>query len=1138
MEVVDELHVEVPFFLIFLLFFQLLNMKITLHLLVAAFFTLLFQEINAQVIIFQDDFEGSNTWQISGPTSPNTWVVGDCTNNGGMNALYISSGGVSNDCSPTGIKHYGYVNAPTGSVSAIAYQSINATCYSNMEVQADLQIDGEVGQDFVELVYSTNGGASWVAIGSQVAVNSVYSTFSTAIPPSLNYSTFLLGYRFTYNNTVLGSKPIAIDNFKLEGSSNDITPPSITCPSPTPVYTDSYCHFFLLNYGAAATTNDNCSSVLVSQNPPVGTDVNSPTTITLTATDVAGNTNTCSFQLVVIDTISPKLTCPPIKYVNVNASCTAPAPNIVPEVVIEEYCTPANQLLISQSPIAGTTLSTDQNVYVYVTDTAGNTNACFTHVILVDTISPTITCPSNQTVSTNSGCAYAIADFTGLAMATDNCSTTLLFNQMPSVGNSLPVGTNVITITAMDAVGNQTMCHFSLIVQDAIAPTVVCPVAPIQIPVNSACQATLGNVTPTVSVTDNCTAPSSIVLSQNLPPSHVFSGTISVTVTATDLGGNVNTCVLQAVAIDTTRPSISCLVDTLLAVTSSCTMTIPNLTGSHSAIDNCTASNLLTFSQIPAAGTVISAPTNILITYTDQSGNSATCNTFAKPNETIAPIVTCPTAQTINNGASCYAILPDLTGLAIVSDNCSGFITLSQIPAPGVALSSGNNTITITATDAAGNTASCSTSYTILENVNPTITCPSDISTCTPKVLYTLPFGADNCQYKIVQTDLSGLSSGSTFPIGTTALSYQIIDSSGNTASCSFNVTVIEYPDTAYIPNNMVYLCNTFNTSIEAQAIQSGAGSWSVVLGSGIIANPSLNQTLVSNLNLGLNTFIWTVNSVSCGSKQDTLKIIVNLPPTQAQLPDTILACSTYNNLIQGNQPTVGTGTWTTDTTVVFNNIHAPIATIMSIPDGFHTLYWTISSPGCINSVDSAILYAPNTARILSPDTTICLGGMPLALQATTAGPNQTSYWILNSGVGEVNSKYSANTDLISAGIGEVSFIYRLKHAQCGFSQDTIRIQVTDCNDEVMFHIPTLFTPNKDGDNDFFVVKNLHQIAPDCNVTIINRWGSKVFESTGYIDPWDGTYKGENLPTGTYFYEIVAPSGQFKTLKGSISIIR
>jgi gliding motility-associated-like protein len=54
----------------------------------------------------------------------------------------------------------------------------------------------------------------------------------------------------------------------------------------------------------------------------------------------------------------------------------------------------------------------------------------------------------------------------------------------------------------------------------------------------------------------------------------------------------------------------------------------------------------------------------------------------------------------------------------------------------------------------------------------------------------------------------------------------------------------------------------------------------------------------------------------------------------------------------------------------------------------------------------------------------------------------------------------------------------------------------------------------------------------------VNRWGNVVFESIGYANPWDGTFKGEPLPLGTYFYSIVSPKDAFEKLTGSISIIR
>ena len=1094
-------------------------------------------QLLAQTTFITDNFESAFSWNTVSTSGPNQWIQGSCTNNGGNSALYITSGGSTNDCTPTGITHYGYTNASSGTETAIVYRPVNAACYSSIRVLADIQVEGESGLDYLELVYSTNSGASWTPVSTQLVANAVYTGFNQLLPGSFDNSVFWIGFRFTYNDSNIGNKAPAIDNFRIQGTSGDVTPPTITCPSPSTGYTDEFlCQLTLADFGALATVNDNCGIVSTVQTPPPGTTVSANTTITIQAVDPSGNNASCNFLLTVLDTVVPKPTCPALDSVYASPSCTALVPNLVPAVTVNEACTPAVSLVFNQTPAAGTTMTATQNVFVTVTDLAGNSGSCFTHVLFFDTISPQITCPANQTVSTNNGCTYDIASFTSQATVTDNCSTVFLLNQSPAVGNSLPTGVHPITIQAMDQEGNEQTCQFNLTVQDGTLPVINCP-ATISVPVNNQCLALVGNLVPLVSATDDCTASSSLVFAQNIPATLLFSDSITVLMTAVDLNGNIGSCSIFLTAIDTLAPAVSCLSDTSLAVSGTCSMTVPNLAGTHSAVDNCAPSNLLTFSQSPLPGTVITNPVGIIVSYTDTSGNIGTCITQVVPIESINPTITCPPAQSANIGVSCYGLIPDLTSLATVSDNCTGY-SLMQQPAPGTNLISGTHVVTITVTDLAGNSSSCNTSFTLIETFAPTITCPGNISTCNPLVNYGNPIGTDNCNFTISQTDLSGLSSGDIFPIGMTTQTYQIEDSSGNTGSCSFTVEILQYPDTAFIPNSLIYLCNTFTTSIEAQAIQSGTGSWNMLTGGGTIMNPNALQTTVQNLSLGTNTFEWVVTSPTCGSRRDTVRIVVNMPPPQANLQDSMYACAATSYLIQGNNPGTGAqGTWSSSSAITFNNTHAPVATILSIPDGYHTIYWTISTNGCPSTIDSSIIYAPVVAQVLTPDTSVCLTQLPLNIQGNQPGSDQATYWIELAGTGTLTNKYNPNTQLTAGAAGELVLIYRHTHDFCGATEDTLHIQLSNCG-EATFDVPTVFTPNKDGDNDLFVIPNLHETYPDCKVTIINRWGSKVFQSTGYEEPWDGTFKGDDLPFGTYFYEIVSPNDDFKAIKGSISIIR
>ncbi|TKC09145.1 T9SS type B sorting domain-containing protein [Pedobacter frigoris] len=83
--------------------------------------------------------------------------------------------------------------------------------------------------------------------------------------------------------------------------------------------------------------------------------------------------------------------------------------------------------------------------------------------------------------------------------------------------------------------------------------------------------------------------------------------------------------------------------------------------------------------------------------------------------------------------------------------------------------------------------------------------------------------------------------------------------------------------------------------------------------------------------------------------------------------------------------------------------------------------------------------------------------------------------------------------------------------------------------------IPNVFTPNGDGKNDTFEIPGLDQYAEN-ELTIINRWGSTVYQKKSYKNEWDGS----SLNEGTYFYllKIKSASNQWEVYKGYVTIIR
>ncbi|MFI1770150.1 HYR domain-containing protein, partial [Thalassobellus citreus] len=112
----------------------------------------------------------------------------------------------------------------------------------------------------------------------------------------------------------------------------------------------------------------------------------------------------------------------------------------------------------------------------------------------------------------------------------------------------------------------------------------------------------------------------------------------------------------------------------------------------------------------------------------------------------------------------------------------------------------GTTTNTFRVTDAAGNTAECSFDVTITDNEDPEIVCPGDIPQNVDAgadgavVNYTTPVGTDNST-GAVTTQIAGLASGSLFPVGTTTNTFRVTDAAGNTAECSFDVTITDNED-------------------------------------------------------------------------------------------------------------------------------------------------------------------------------------------------------------------------------------------------------------------------------------------------------------------------------------------------------
>gem|GEM_PF-4272859 len=117
---------------------------------------------------------------------------------------------------------------------------------------------------------------------------------------------------------------------------------------------------------------------------------------------------------------------------------------------------------------------------------------------------------------------------------------------------------------------------------------------------------------------------------------------------------------------------------------------------------------------------------------------------------------------------------------------------------------------------------------------------------------------------------------------------------------------------------------------------------------------------------------------------------------------------------------------------------------------------------------------------------------------------------------------------------GDLDFIYAVCDPICTEICEEVEVSLSIVASICEF-IPTGFSPNNDGMNDFLEIPCIDQF-PGSSLKIFNRWGDLVYGTENYKNDWDGIYNGGLLPAGTYFYLLEVNDNIRKKLHGYIYI--
>jgi hypothetical protein len=560
-------------------------------------------------------------------------------------------------------------------------------------------------------------------------------------------------------------------------------------------------------------SSDNCDSLMLSVDQSqfdcgeIGSN-----TVVLTASDVSGNSSTCTANVEVEDVTAPVAECQDIT-VDLNSSGIATISASDIDNGSSDNCD-SLMLSVDQSQFDCGDIG-ENTVVLTASDVSGNSSTCTADVEVEDNIPPDLSCATSVSQQVMNPGDSSVFVNVPLASATDNCGLNSIENNYNSGGadasDDFDLGTTTLIYTATDTNGNSSTCTTEVTV--FADSSVVATCNDISISLNASGMANVdaesldggsfggvGELTFTVNGSSALTFDCSDI------------GSDLFTLLVEDEADGADSCEAEITVMDDLPPTAVCQ-DITVQLDSDGIATISASDIDNGSSDNCD-SLLLSVDQTQFDCGDIGSNT-VVLTASDVSGNSSTCTANVEVEDVTAPVAECQditvdlnssgiatiSANDINNGSS---------------DNCDSLmLSLDQTQFDCGDI--GSNTVILTASDGSGNSSTCTADVEVEDNIPPDISCASSVSQQVQNpgdssVFVDIPLASatDNCEFDPIENDYNsgGADASDVFDLGTTTVIYSATDASGNSANCTTEVTV-------FADMSVVAVCNDISISLD-----------------------------------------------------------------------------------------------------------------------------------------------------------------------------------------------------------------------------------------------------------------------------------------------------------------------------------
>ena len=505
-----------------------------------------------------------------------------------------------------------------------------------------------------------------------------------------------------------------------------------------------------------------------------------------TAIDNSGNSTIAIQEVNVVDTTSPTIS--PVSDMIVEAA--VPYENIVNFETPDTYDILGVMSITSDAPEffpLGETLVTWT-----ATDIVGNTSSTEQKVIVVDTTSPILQAPEDIVIEAtgidNNGVVL------GEANAADNGEIISISNDAPEF---FALGDTIITWTVSDSSENATSDTQLVSVVDTTAPEIL-PVDDLTYEATSLYENTVYLDNPSVSDIQEVT------ITNNAPEFFPLGETL-VTWTATDIVGNTSSTEQKVIVVDTTTPDLTIPEDQIVEATSIEEMLVE--------IGEAEAYDITGISSITNNAPEMFSLGSTVVTWVsiDSNGNATTFE------QTITIVDTIPPSIFVPVDIVAEAVDPVLNFIELGDATTYDHVGIESVTNDKPdSFSFGDTTVTWTAVDTSGNISTGTQLVTIVDTTIPEIVAPSDVTVEATGTSNTVVEIGEATIYDIIQVYTITSDSPDTFPLGETVITWTATDSSGNSATATQTVTVVDTTaPSVTAPNSIEVEATSIDNTVE-----------------------------------------------------------------------------------------------------------------------------------------------------------------------------------------------------------------------------------------------------------------------------------------------------------------------------------